>query len=128
MSGHPPSAMRFMPSELLRNALSDIRDNILFAQEFVAELDYVSFVKSRRDVYAVTRAIEIVPETSRKLPDDVRARNPSMHGATSGMSAISIATNTTMWRNRTSGGPVQEPLPPLLEVVLAEISILDAGS
>lgn len=110
MSGHPPSAMRFMPSELLRNALSDIRDNILFVQEFVAELDYVSFVKSRRDVYAVTRAIEIVPETSRKLPDDVRARHPSMHGATSGMSAISIATNTTMWRNRMSGGPVQEHL------------------
>ena len=48
-----------MPSEPFRDALFDIRDNILLAQEFVEGLDYASFIESRRDVYAVTRAIEI---------------------------------------------------------------------
>jgi uncharacterized protein with HEPN domain len=62
----------------LRNTLYDIRDNILFAQEFVAGLDSGSFVKSRRDVYAVTRAIEIISEASKRLPDEVRARHPDM--------------------------------------------------
>jgi hypothetical protein len=38
-----------MPSESFRNALYDIRDNILFAQEIVAGLDYPSFVESRRE-------------------------------------------------------------------------------
>ena len=78
MSGQPPGATRSMPSESFRDALCDIRDNILLAQEFVAGLDYDSFVKSRRDVYAVTRAIEILSEASKKLPDEVRARHPHM--------------------------------------------------
>ena len=57
MSGHPPRVTPFMPSESFRNALYDIRDNIRLAQGFVAGLDYAAFIKSRRDVYAVTRAI-----------------------------------------------------------------------
>jgi hypothetical protein len=36
MFGRSPSAMQFMPSEPLHNALYDIRDNISLAQEFVA--------------------------------------------------------------------------------------------
>jgi uncharacterized protein with HEPN domain len=67
-----------MPSESLRNALYDIRDNILLAQEFVAGLDYPAFTKSRLHVYAVTRALEIVSEASKRLPDEVRARHPRL--------------------------------------------------
>ena len=85
-----------MPSESFRNALYDIRDNIVLAQEFVVGLDHASFVKSRRDVYAVARAIEIVSQASKKLPDEVRTRIRTCHGATFGMLAISIGTNTTM--------------------------------
>ena len=49
-----------MPSDQsFRNALYDIRDNILLAQEFVAGMDLASFVRSRRDVYAVTRATDL---------------------------------------------------------------------
>jgi uncharacterized protein with HEPN domain len=67
-----------MRSDSLSSALYDIRDNILLAQEFVADLDLASFAKSLRDVYAVTRAIEIVSEASKKLPDEVRGRHPHL--------------------------------------------------
>ena len=106
----------------------DIRDNILFAQEFVRGLDHDSFVRSRRDVYAVTRAIEIVSEASKKLPDEVRARHPHMPwrdirdvGNFYRHQYDNVA-ESYVWRT------VQEHLPPLLAVVLAEIALLGAGS
>ena len=128
MSGHPPSAKRSMPSRSLRNTLYDIRDNILFAQEFVAGLDSASFVKSRRDVYAVTRAIEIISEASKGLPDEVRARHPHMPwrdirdvGNFYRHQYDNVA-ESYVWRT------VQEHLPPLLAVVLSEIALVDAGA
>ena len=128
MSGHPPSAMRSMPSESFRNALYDIRDNILLAQQFLEGLDYASFVKSRRDVYAVTRAIEIVSEASKKLPDEVRTRHPHMpwrdirHVGNFYRRQYDNVAESHVRRT------VQEHLPPLLAVVLSEIAILDAGA
>ena len=128
MSGRPPSAMRFMPSESLRNALYDIRDNILLAQEFVAGLDYAVFIKSRRDVYAVTRAIEIVSEASKRLPDELRARHQHMPWrdirdvGNFYRHRYDNVAESYVWRT------VQDHLPPLLAVVLSEIAILDAGA
>jgi uncharacterized protein with HEPN domain len=128
MSGHPPSVTRFMPSESLRNALYDIRDNILLAQEFVAGLDYAAFSKSRLHIYAVTRTIEIVSEASKRLPDEVRARHPRLPWrdirdvGNFYRHQYDNVTESYVWRT------VQERLPPLLAVVLAEIDILDAAS
>ncbi len=118
-----------MPSDQsFRNALYDIRDNILLAQEFVAGMDCASFVRSRRDVYAVTRAIEIVSEASKRLPDEVRARHPHMPwrdirdvGNFYRHQYDNVA-EAYVWRT------VQEHLPPLLAVVLTEIAILDEGA
>ncbi|MGA3309538.1 MAG: hypothetical protein ABSD08_13115 [Xanthobacteraceae bacterium] len=49
-----------MPSESLKSALDDIRDNILLAQHFVEGLTFDDFKSSRLHVYATTRALEIV--------------------------------------------------------------------
>ena len=65
-----------MLSDPANAALYDIRDNILFAQEFVEGLDQAQFAASRLHFYAVTRALEIISEASRRLPDDMRARHP----------------------------------------------------
>ena len=125
MSGHPPSATRFMPSESFRNALYDIRDNILLAQE---GLDYSAFSRSRLHVYAVTRTIEIVSEASKRLPDELRARHPRLPWrdirdvGNFYRHQYDNVTESYVWRT------VQERLPPLLAVVLAEIDILGAAS
>jgi uncharacterized protein with HEPN domain len=67
-----------MPSEGLRNALLDMRDNIHLARTFVSGLDLAAFRNSRLHVYATTRALEIVSEASRRLPDELRARHPHL--------------------------------------------------
>ena len=116
-----------MPSKSIQNILYDIRDNILYAQEFVATLDYDSFVNSRRDVYAVTRAIEIVSEASKHLPDDMRARHPLMPWrdirdvGNFYRHQYDNVSASYVWRT------VQDHLPSLLAIVQAEIAILDTG-
>ncbi|QXX75472.1 DUF86 domain-containing protein [Methylovirgula sp. HY1] len=78
MSGHMPSVTPFMPSESLSIVLYDIRDNILLAQAFAVRLDFQTFKESRLHFYAVTRALEIISEASRHLPEEVRERHPHL--------------------------------------------------
>jgi uncharacterized protein with HEPN domain len=59
-------------------ALLDIRDCILLAREFTAGLSYEAFEQSRLHFFAATRALEIVSEASRRLPDDVLERHPAL--------------------------------------------------
>src|SRR5215475_5433704 len=40
--------------------------------------DYAAFHDDVRTVYAVTRCLEIISEASRRLPDDLKARHPSI--------------------------------------------------
>jgi uncharacterized protein with HEPN domain len=67
-----------MPSERSLQALRDLIGNAKLAQSFVADLDYVSFSSDRRTVYAVTRCLEIVSESSRRLDEEVRTRHKEL--------------------------------------------------
>jgi uncharacterized protein with HEPN domain len=85
-------------------------------------------MRSYSQVYAVTRAIEIVSEASKKLPDEVRTRHPHMPwrdirdvGNFYRRQYDNVA-ESYVWRT------APEHLPPLLAVVLSEIAILDAGA
>ena len=69
-----------MRSESVKVALYDIRDNILLAGEFVEGLTSQEFGESRLHLYAVTRALEIISEASRWLPDDIRDKHPELTG------------------------------------------------
>jgi len=60
-----------MPSKNPAQRLSDIIDNIDAVTAFVAELDLQAFRADRKTVYAVVRALEIVSEASRRLPNDL---------------------------------------------------------
>jgi uncharacterized protein with HEPN domain len=57
--------------------LSDIVE-IGAIRAFTAGMDADAFTRDRRTVYAVTRALEIVSEASRCLPDDFKASSPSI--------------------------------------------------
>ena len=70
--------MRSMSFDPARAALLDIRDNIFVARSFVEGLDLPAFQQSRLHVYAATRAIEIISEASRRLPDELRGRHPHL--------------------------------------------------
>ena len=66
-----------MPSDAA-TPLRDIEHHIDLATQFVAELDYEAFRDDTRTVYAVIRCLEIISEASRRLPDEMKARYPSI--------------------------------------------------
>jgi len=67
-----------MPSNPAKNALRDILHHIDLANQFIAGVNFGAFVGDVRTVYAVIRCLEIISEASRRLPDDLKARHPSM--------------------------------------------------
>jgi uncharacterized protein with HEPN domain len=69
--------MPFKPLQVAR-WLNDILDNVILAQTFVGELDRAAFCADTLRVYAVTRCLEIISEASRRLPDDLKGRHPSI--------------------------------------------------
>jgi uncharacterized protein with HEPN domain len=69
-----PSRRRGRPDTALR----DIHHHIELAERFAAGLDREAFIADACTVYAVTRCLEIISEASRRLPDDMKARHPSI--------------------------------------------------
>jgi uncharacterized protein with HEPN domain len=116
-----------MPSESVEFALRDIRDNILMAQGFIEGQTFASFQGSRLHFYAVTRALEIISEASRRLPDDLRERHAHLPWR-------SIRDVGNFYRHQYDNvadsyvwATVQEHLAPLLAVVVAELDALKSG-
>jgi uncharacterized protein with HEPN domain len=63
-----------MPSRKPTERLNDILVNIGHAREFVSGMTFAAFAKNRLVRYAVERAVEIISEASRRLPDETKAR------------------------------------------------------
>lgn len=68
-----------MPSKSVEAALRDIHYHIELATHFVIGFDSAAFKDDVRTLYAVTRCLEIISEASRRIPDDVKARHPSIN-------------------------------------------------
>lgn len=67
-----------MPSDAASAALRDIAYHIDLAAHFITGFDGGAFKEDLRTVYAVTRCLEIISEASRRLPDALKARHPSI--------------------------------------------------
>jgi uncharacterized protein with HEPN domain len=116
-----------MLSKKAHLALLDIRDCILLAGKFTKGLSYEAFKESRLHFFAVTRALELVSEASRRLPDSFREKHSALPWR-----AIRDAGNlyrhsydnvveAIVWQT------LQEDLAPLLAVVQAELDAHEAG-
>ena len=70
-----------MPSKNPAQRLRDIIDNVDAINAFAGELDLEAFRADRKTVYAVVRALEIISELSRRLPDDLLDRHPEIDWA-----------------------------------------------
>ena len=116
-----------MPSDRTRFALFDIRDGILLAREFVQNLSYEAFKESRLHFFAVTRALEIISEGSRRLPDELCNRHPGLpwreirDAGNLYRHSYDNVVEAIVWKT------LQEDLAPLLAAVLAEIDALEQG-
>jgi uncharacterized protein with HEPN domain len=117
-----------MRSESVKFALYDIRDNILFAREIVDGFTCERFIESRLHFYAVTRALEIISEASRRLPDNLPDRHPQLPWR-------SIRDVGNFYRHQYDNvaasyvwETVSVHLPPSLAVVLTEIEAMETES
>lgn len=70
--------MPSMHSKSADAALRDVLHHIDLANEFVAGVDKVGFQNDVRTIYAVARRLEIISEASRRLPEELKARHPSI--------------------------------------------------
>src|ERR1035437_3966446 len=73
-----------MPSKNPAQRLSDIIDNVDAIAAFTTGLDFQVFRADRKTVYAVVRALEIISEASRRLPDDLLLRHSEIDWAAVG--------------------------------------------
>ena len=115
-----------MPSEIeaIRRPLLDMLYHIGKAEAFAAGLNLAGFLEDDLRFYAVTRCLEIISEASRRLPEAMKARHPTIAWR-------DMAASGNIYRHeyedvaaRAVWDTVTHHLPPLQAVVIAELTTL----
>jgi len=119
--------MRFKPSNPTAYLLH-IRDNIVLARGFVGGLPYEQFRESQLVFYAVTRALEIISEASRRLPSALKERHPEIPWSDVAAAGSVYRHDYEDVRERRVWITVQKDLPPLLAAVEQELRELGERS
>ena len=101
-----------MRSDPAETALRDILRHIDLAAEFVAGVDRAAFDADLRTIYAVTRCLEIISEASRRLPNDLKARHPSIAWKQMAGAETCTGTITRMLPPAMCGTPSNSPCRP----------------
>lgn len=58
--------------------IEDIIDSMDKAMNFAKDLSYEEFVQDNKTVFAVVRALEIIGEATKNIPDNVRKKYPEI--------------------------------------------------
>jgi uncharacterized protein with HEPN domain len=58
--------------------LQDMVDAIVAIEQFTAEIEFEAFSQNLEKVFAVSRAIEIIGEAVKRIPDSVRSQYPDI--------------------------------------------------
>ena len=104
--------------------LEDIIEAMNNAMKFVEDLEFDDFVKDSRTNYAAVRALEIVGEAAKKIPDRVKASYPDipwrdMAGMRDKLIHEYFGVNLdAVWRAATKELP---RIKPLIEKILSEL-------
>ncbi len=67
-----------MTPRQIEDYLQDILDAIAAAQQFTAGMSFEDFAADQKTVFAVTRAIEIVGEATKSIPQPLRETYPQI--------------------------------------------------
>lgn len=116
-----------MPSRNPAQRLRDIVENTDAIEQFTARMDQYDFGSDRKTIYAVVRALEIISEASRRLPQEVRDRHPEIDW-------VAIAAAGNVYRHEYEGvdaaliwHTVQHSLHDLRNAAIAELERLMSG-
>ena len=66
------------PKREVRDYLNDILQSIADIRFFIAGMSFEQFCPDRKTVNAVVRSLEIIGEAAKKIPADIRLRNPDL--------------------------------------------------
>ncbi len=58
--------------------LRDMLENAQLAIRFTQGMDYETFSRDNKTVYAVIRAVEVIGEAAANVPDEIRSKYPSL--------------------------------------------------
>ena len=96
-------------------------ENIDAIQAFLGDADFTKFTNYRKTIYAVTRALEIISEASRRLPEELKRRHPKIDW-------VALAAAGNLYRHEYESvdevqlwHTVQRELADLREVVITEL-------
>ena len=66
------------PGRTYEDYLADILDAVSKARQFVGGMTFEEFSADEKTAFAVVRALEIIGEAAKKIPPDIRARQPKI--------------------------------------------------
>jgi len=111
-----------MRSDAASAALRDMEHHVTLATQFVQGMDFQTFRDDTRTVYAVTRCLEIISEASRRLPNELKARYPSVAWKDMAGAGNVYRHDYEDVAAKVVWDTVQLALPPLREVVGRELA------
>ncbi|MBW4634192.1 MAG: DUF86 domain-containing protein [Iphinoe sp. HA4291-MV1] len=67
-----------MTRRQLEDYLQDILDAIAAIEQFTSNIEFATFSQNLEKIFAVSRAIEIIGEAVKRIPDSVRSKYPDI--------------------------------------------------
>lgn len=67
-----------MTPRQIQDYLEDILDAVNAIEQFTAGIEYEAFAQNLEKVFAVSRAMEIIGEAVKRIPDSVRSQYPDI--------------------------------------------------
>ena len=113
------------PERVYGDYLEDILDALVKVGQFIAGMTFEQFQKDDKTSFAVIRALEVIGEASKSVPEDIRANYPGvpwkvMAGMRDKLAHDYFGVNLeVVWRTATEDLPGLEPV---IRRILEEVS------
>lgn len=105
--------------------IQDIIDSIDAVADFTGAMGYDEFITDRKTVYATVRAIQIIGEAAKKVPDDLRSMYPMVPWRSMAGMRDKVTHEYFGVQMRILWNTVKEDLPPLKSVLLDILREID---